>query len=104
MFGRSKNTGMSKFIRGFRRLKKILQFARDINIEVDPFFIDLSQLTLLQIRERELKTQGLHLMDVAEYNECEIINKVDKGVCLNSEIKDQIKDMLTKIREIKQRL
>ena len=70
MFQRfGKNIGMAKFQRGFRRLLKIMRFAKLIGDDINPYFIDIGTHTLFHVRQRQLQCQGLSLMDLDEYME-----------------------------------
>ena len=53
MFGaKGRNTGMAKFNRGFRRLLKIVRFAKLIGEDFDPNFIDIGAYTLFHVKGR----------------------------------------------------
>lgn len=55
MFGaKGRNIGLAKFNRGFRRLLKIIRFAKMIGDEIDPYFIDIGAHTLFHVRGRQL--------------------------------------------------
>ena len=87
-----------------RRLMKILKFAKKVGLTVDKYFVDISQLTLLKIREKELKIQGKQLMDIPEFKEYEVIHEVRSEVCLRKPTLDEMKNLTDNIRNIKDQI
>ena len=79
---KGKNIGLAKFNRGFRRLMKIMRFAKMIGDEIDPYFIDIGAHTLFHVRGRQLAQEGLHLTDLKEYLEYKIVGKVRNDMVL----------------------
>ena len=73
---RAKNIGLTKLIRGIRRLRIIMRFAKLIGDQFDPHLFDLGAFTLFHVKGRRLKSEGYHLTDNREYLEYQIISRI----------------------------
>lgn len=62
-----------------------------LNIELDANFIDISQLTYLNIRRKELQSQGLNLLDLPKIRIDNIISQLSDEILFPIDQLDNIK-------------